>query len=174
MITLYHGGNKLDIRDGYNGGKANRFLMGFGLYCTNSYTWAVMYGRTVYQLTIDISASTASHNIEIPMNEWFDWIYVNCTKKFFTLCKKEFAERETMSVERMEIFIVNNIRSVTKLAVPFAQFAVKHGCTHAVENGGKYGGECFRIYDFNCIKKSEKATSVYDTEVQKELKRYVA
>ena len=171
-LEVFHGSSKFDRRDGYTGGKPGRQMMGFGLYCTNSYRWAELYGRRTYMLTLDLNPEQAAHNVNIPAIHFLEWIRVNCTKKFFDLCWKEWQFRDELNVERVELFMINNIRSVTKLAKPFAEFVAAWDCTHAVEVGGEYGGRCVRLYDFSVICDAEPTKYFDDTIFPRELERH--
>lgn len=177
LVQVYHGSNNFDPRPGYKGGKPNSYQYGIGLYCTNSYTWAANYGRRQYLLTLDLDDSKAAHNVEIAICTLQSWVNAFCTKKLATLFKKEFQYRDTMSVERFEIFLLWNIKSMNKLAMPLANFFAHNGCTHSIESGS-YGGRLVRLFDFDCIKASAydkatlKAAGYADTAIPNEIDRY--
>lgn len=172
LIKMYHGSNNFDHRQGYLGGKPGNFHMGFGLYLTNSYRWADNYGRRHYELDLDLCSTGAAHNVWIPTKHFMEFIRVYCTKKFFTMCCKEFKDRESLNVERVELLIINMERHVTKIAKPFAEFVAAWGCTHSIEISGNYGGVCLRLYDFSTIKNCIISQETQDFYYPDELTRY--
>lgn len=172
LIKLFHGGNKLDLRDGYRGGKPGRFIYGVGLYATNSYHWANGYGRTLYTLECDLNADKAAHNVLIPISEVLEFISVNCSKKLYKTACKDFADRESLSCERLEVYLVNNVKSFTKLSLPLCNLFVINGCTHSVEIAGSWeNSRLFKIFDFNVISTATKSNELEDQIVPEKLDR---
>lgn len=177
LVQLYHGSSRFDPRGGYAGGKANNFQYGIGLYTTNSYLWSANYGRRMYVLTVDLDPAKASHNVEIPIHILQSWVNAFCTKKLAKLFKTEFQYRDTLSVERFEIFLHWNIKSFTKLAVPLANFFAQNNVTHTIELGD-YNSRLVRIFDFDIIKASThdkhavQALQYCDTVIPDEVDRY--
>ena len=177
ITTLYHGSSKFNPAGGYAGGKPSNFQYGVGLYTTNSYRWASLYGRKVYALTVDLDDSKAAHNVDIPYQYCQGWVDGFCSKKLAKLFKLEFSGRETLNAERFEIFLHWNIRSFTKLAVPLAKFFTFHNVQYCIETGA-YSGSLVRIFDFDCLKgytcdpKDIKALGYDDTDIPDEVSRY--
>lgn len=177
LTTLYHGSSRFSTDGGYKGGKPNNFQYGVGLYCTNSFTWANLYGRKVYALTVDLDDSKAAHNVDIEYKYCQGWVDGFCSKKLAKLFKLEFSGRETLNAERFEIFLHWNIRHFTKIAVPLAKFFAFHNVQYCIETGN-YGGSLIRIFDFDCIKdytcdKSALAALGYsDTVIDDSVSRY--
>lgn len=177
LTTLYHGSSKFDPRPGYTGGKPNNFQYGVGLYTTNSFTWANLYGRKMYALTVDLDPTKAAHNVDIPYQYCQGWVDVFCSKKLAKLFKLEFSGRETLNAERFEIFLHWNIRHFTKIAVKLAQFFTFHNVQYCEETG-HYGGSLIRIFDFECIKgytcdpKDLKALGYTDSCIDESVSRY--
>ena len=120
LVQLYHGSSNFSTDGGYQGGKANNFQYGVGLYTTNSFRWADHYGRRMYVLTVDLEDRKAAHNVEIPIQYCQGWVDHFCTKKLAKLFKEEFQCRDTLSADRFETFLMWNIRSFTKLSKPLA------------------------------------------------------
>lgn len=171
-IKLFHGGNKLDLRDGYRGGKPGRYMYGVGLYATNSYYWANGYGRTLYTLECNLNAENAAHNVLIPIGEVLAFIKVNCSQKLFKTACKDFAGRESLSCERLEVYMVNNVKSFNKVSLPLCNLFVINGCTHSVELAGAWqNSRLFKIFDFNVISTATKSIDLNDYIVPDELDR---
>lgn len=162
-VKLYHGSSNFNPIGGYAGGKARNFQYGVGLYCTNSYEWASMYGRRTYVLDVVLDSSKCSDNVEIPITELQHWLNAFGTKKLAKIFKEEFQYRDTLSGSRFEVFLLWHIKSLTKLAVPLANFFAHNGITHSNESG-QWNGRLIRIFDFDII-----THSTYDKEVLKEL-----
>lgn len=153
LVKLYHGSSNFNPRGGYAGGKANNFQYGVGLYTTNSYEWASNYGRRMYVLDVDLNPECSADNVEIAISTLQSWLDVFASKKLATLFKKEFQYRETLSGHRFEVFLHWHMRSLTRVAVPLANFFAQNGITHNNESGS-WSGRLVRIYDFDIIKGS--------------------
>lgn len=163
ITTLYHGSTKFDHRPGYTGAKKDSTQFGIGLYCTNSYNWAELYGRSVYALTVELNESHHAKNVEISIENLMYWTKCYCTQKVAKLFVKEFRERETMSGHRFELWLYWNVRRLHLFAKELAAFFTAQGITHN-SDAGNYGGKLIRIYDFDIILNSTK-----DSQVLKDL-----
>ena len=163
ITTLYHGSTKFDHRPGYLGAKKDSTQYGVGLYTTNSYNWAELYGRSVYALTVDLNEAQHADNVEITIENLQYWCNVYCTQKVAKLFKKEFSQRETMSGQRFELWLYWNVRRVHLISKELAAFFTAQGITHN-SDAGNYGGKLIRIYDFDII-----SNSTNDSKVLKEL-----
>lgn len=163
VTTLYHGSSKFSTLGGYAGGKKDNFQYGVGLYTTNSYNWAELYGRTVYALTVELNEAQHANNVEITIENLQYWCNCYCTQKVSKLFKKEFSQRETMSGQRFELWLYWNVRRLHLIAKELAAFFTAQGITHN-SDAGNYGGKLIRIYDFDIITHSTK-----DSNVLKEL-----
>ena len=163
ITTLYHGSSKFDHNPGYMGGKKDNFQYGVGLYTTNSYDWAELYGRSVYALSVELKEEQHASNVEITIENLQYWCKVYCTQKVYKLFLKEFSQRETMSGSRFELWLYWNVRRLHLIAKELAAFFTAQGITHN-SDAGNYGGKLIRIYDFDIISNSTK-----DKQVLKDL-----
>lgn len=163
ITTLYHGSSNFDHRPGYLGGKKDNFQYGVGLYTTNSYNWAELYGRSVYALTVELNEAQHANNVEISIENLMYWTKCYCSQKVAKLFVKEFSQRETMSGQRFELWLYWNVRRLHLIAKELASFFTAQGITHN-SDAGNYGGKLIRIYDFDIISQSTK-----DKKVLKEL-----
>ena len=157
--TIYHGSTKFDPRPGYTGAKKDSTQYGVGLYTTNAFEWANLYGRSVYALEVELKEELHANNVEISIANLQYWCNCYCSQKVAKLFKKEFSARESMSVARFELWLYWNVRRLHKIAVPLAALFTAHGCTHHSESGN-YGGKLVRIYDFDIIKSHSKDNAV--------------
>lgn len=163
ITTLYHGSSNFDPRPGYTGAKKDSTKFGVGLYCTNSYSWAELYGRSVYALTVELNEEQHANNVEISIENLMYWTKCYCSQKIAKLFVKEFSQRKTMSGQRFELWLYWNVRRLHLIAKELAAFFTAQGITHNSDQGN-YGGKLVRIYDFDIISNSTK-----DKQVLKDL-----
>ncbi|EAR2661071.1 hypothetical protein BZF66_05930 [Salmonella enterica] len=151
ITTIYHGSSNFDPRPGYTGAKKDSTQYGIGLYCTNSYNWAELYGRYVYALTVELNEKQHANNVEITIENLQYWVNCYCSQKVAKIFKKEFSQRKTMTAHRFELWLYWNVRRLHLIAKELAAFFTAHGITHNSDHGN-YGGKLVRIYDFDIIK----------------------